>query len=75
MPFSLSINGNTAQQGNSKDMIFNIDDIIAYVSRFYTLKIGDLIYTGTPDGIGPVKINDHLQGYLKEEKVLDFYVK
>lgn len=56
-------------------MIFNIDDIIAYVSRFYTLKIGDLIYTGTPDGIGPVKINDHLQGYLKEEKVLDFYVK
>ena len=75
LPFSLSINGNTAQQGNSKDMIFNIDDIIAYVSRFYTLKIGDLIYTGTPDGIGPVKINDHLQGYLKEEKVLDFYVK
>ena len=75
LPFSLSINGNTVQQGNSKDMIFNIDDIIAYVSRFYTLKIGDLIYTGTPDGIGPVKINDHLQGYLKEEKVLDFYVK
>ena len=75
LPFSLSINGQTVQEGNSEDMIFGIDDIIAYVSRFCTLKIGDLIYTGTPAGVGPVTINDRLEGYLNGEKVLDFYVK
>lgn len=75
LPFSLSLNGDTVQQGNSREMIFGIDDIIAYVSRFYTLKIGDLIYTGTPEGVGPVAINDRLEGYLNSEKVLDFYVK
>ncbi|MCH5327471.1 MAG: fumarylacetoacetate hydrolase family protein [Coprobacter sp.] len=75
LPFSLSINGQTVQEGNSEDMIFGIDEIIAYVSRFCTLKIGDLIYTGTPAGVGPVTINDRLEGYLNGEKVLDFYVK
>lgn len=75
LPFSLSINGNTVQQGNSGEMIFGIDEIIAYVSQFYTLKIGDLIYTGTPEGVGPVAINDRLEGYLNDQKVLDFYVK
>ena len=56
-------------------MVFSIDEIIAYVSRFFTLKIGDLIYTGTPSGVGPVKINDHLTGYIGDEKLLDFRVK
>jgi 2-keto-4-pentenoate hydratase/2-oxohepta-3-ene-1,7-dioic acid hydratase in catechol pathway len=56
-------------------MICRVDDIIAYVSRFYTLKIGDLLYTGTPVGVGPVAIGQHLQGYLNDEKLLDFYVR
>ncbi len=63
------------QQGNSRDMIFSIDRIIAYVSQFYTLKIGDIIFTGTPAGVGPVQIGDHLEGYIGEKKVLDFFVK
>ncbi|MCP9610784.1 fumarylacetoacetate hydrolase family protein [Coprobacter tertius] len=75
IPFSLLLNGDKVQEGNSSDMLFSIDDIIAYVSRFYTLKIGDLIYTGTPSGVRPVKINDHLQGYIGDKKLLDFYVK
>ena len=73
--FSLFINGLKVQQGNSRDMIFHIDELIAYISQFYTLKIGDLIFTGTPAGVGPVKIGDHLEGYLEETKVLDFFVK
>ena len=73
--FSLFINGVKVQQGNSKDMIFHIDELIAYISQFYTLKIGDLIFTGTPAGVGPVKIGDHLEGYLEETKILDFFVK
>lgn len=73
--FHLDINGNTVQSGNNADMIFKIDDIIAYVSRFFTLKIGDLIFTGTPAGVGPVSINDRLQGYIGDKKLLDFYVK
>ena len=56
-------------------MIFKIDEIIAYVSQFYTLKIGDLLYTGTPVGVGPVSIGNHLEGYLEGEKLLDFYVR
>lgn len=75
LSFHLDINGQTVQQGCTADMIFSIDKIVAYVSRFFTLKIGDLIYTGTPAGVGPVAINDHLQGYLGEKKVLDFYVR
>jgi len=73
--FRLDINGKTAQQGNTKDMIFTIDQIIANVSKYFTLKIGDLIYTGTPHGVGPVKINDRLQAYLEDELVLDFKIK
>ncbi|MDR1171350.1 MAG: fumarylacetoacetate hydrolase family protein [Bacteroidales bacterium] len=73
--FHLDINGTTVQQGNTKDMIFTVDRIIAHASRFFTLKNGDLIYTGTPDGVGPVKIGDHLQAYLENELVLDFKVK
>ena len=56
-------------------MIFSVDKIIAYVSQFFTLKIGDLIYTGTPSGVGPVKIDDHLEGYLEDNKLLDFHIK
>ncbi|MDF9829952.1 fumarylacetoacetate hydrolase family protein [Parabacteroides sp. PF5-6] len=75
LAFHLEINGETVQQGNTADMLFTVDRIIAYVSRFYTLKIGDLIYTGTPAGVGPVKIDDHLTGYLGNRKLLDFYVR
>jgi 2-keto-4-pentenoate hydratase/2-oxohepta-3-ene-1,7-dioic acid hydratase in catechol pathway len=56
-------------------MLFQIDDIIAYVSQFMTLKIGDLLFTGTPAGVGPVAIGQHLQGYLEGEKVLDFNIR
>ena len=75
LDFHLKIDGNTVQQGNTRDMIFKIDEIIAYVSQFYTLKIGDLLYTGTPVGVGPVSIGQHLEGYLEGEKLLDFYVR
>ena len=75
MKFHLDINGNTVQQGVTSDMLFTIDQIIAYISQFFTLKTGDILYTGTPAGIGPVHINDHLEGYLEERKVLDFYCK
>ena len=75
LDFHLTIDGNKVQQGNTRDMIFKIDDLIAYVSQFYTLKIGDLLYTGTPVGVGPVSIGQHLEGYLEGEKLLDFYVR
>jgi 2-keto-4-pentenoate hydratase/2-oxohepta-3-ene-1,7-dioic acid hydratase in catechol pathway len=73
--FHLTIDGNKVQEGNTGDMLFKIDDLIAYISQFYTLKIGDLLYTGTPVGVGPVSINQHLEGYLEGEKLLDFYLR
>ncbi len=73
--FHLDIDGTTVQRGCTADMLFRVDEIIAYVSRFYTLKMGDLLYTGTPVGVGPVHIDNHLQGYLEGEKLLDFYVR
>lgn len=73
--FHLDINRATVQQGNTKDMIYFVDRIISYISKFFTLKIGDLIFTGTPAGVGPVSINDHLQGYIEERKLLDFRIK
>ena len=75
LAFHLDINGQTVQQGCTADMLFSVDKIIAYVSRFFTLKIGDLIYTGTPAGVGPVHIGDHLEGFLGEKKLLDFHVR
>ena len=75
LKFSLNINGQQVQNGVSSDMIFSIDTIIEQVSKYFTLKIGDLIYTGTPAGVGPVKIGDHVEGYLAGEKLLDFMVK
>lgn len=73
--FRLDINEKTVQQGNSGDMIYPVDKIISYISRFFTLKMGDLIFTGTPAGVGPVQVNDHLQGYIGDKKLLDFRVK
>jgi acylpyruvate hydrolase len=73
--FHLLINGKTVQKGNTKDLLFSFDTIIASVSKFITLKTGDLIYTGTPEGVGPVKIGDRLEGYLEKEKLLDFEIK
>ncbi len=73
--FQLDLNGQTVQKGNTRDLIFSFDDIIAYVSKFATLKMGDLIFTGTPAGVGPVKINDHLVGSIEGQVMLDFRVK
>lgn len=73
--FSLQINGQLAQQGNTRDMIFSFDVLIAYVSKFVTLKIGDLIFTGTPAGAGPVKIGDRLTAYIEDKQFIDFYIK
>jgi len=75
LDFHLTIDGDKVQQGNTRDMIFKIDELIAYISQFYTLKIGDLLYTGTPVGVGPVSIGQRLEGYLEGEKLLDFYVR
>ena len=73
--FRLDIDGNTVQRGHTADMVFRVDEVIAYVSRFFTLKIGDLLYTGTPVGVGPVHVGEHLQGYLEGEKLLDFHIR
>ncbi len=73
--FSLSKNNEIVQQGNSKDMIFSIDTIIAYVSQYFTLKIGDLIFTGTPSGVGPVAIGDNLSAKIGEAELLKVLVK
>ncbi len=73
--FRLDINGVTVQQGNTADMLCRVDRIVSYISRFFMLKTGDLIFTGTPVGVGPVHIDDHLEGFLEGEKVLEFNVK
>lgn len=73
--FHLNINGNTVQKGHTSDMIFPVDEIIAWISRFFTLKIGDILFTGTPVGVGKVNIGDHLEGYIVEKKMFDFKVK
>ena len=73
--FHLDINGKTVQEGCSIDMLYKVDELIAYISQFFTLKTGDLLYTGTPVGVGPVHINDHLEGWIEERKVLEFNCK
>jgi len=75
MDFHLDIDGRTVQKGNTSDMIYTVDRIIEYISRFVTLKTGDLIYTGTPAGVGKLEIGNHLQGYLNNRKLLDFYIR
>lgn len=73
--FSMKKNGEVVQDGNSSDMLFNIDKIIAYVSQFMTLKMGDLIYTGTPSGVGAVAIGDRLEGFIGDKQMFDFQIK
>lgn len=73
--FHMSLNGENRQTGCTAEMIFSINKIVAYCSQFFTLKKGDLIFTGTPSGVGPVKINDRIEGYLGDQKLLNFQVK
>src|SRR5690349_657649 len=73
--FSLAINGEIRQQGNTSLMLFNFDYIISYLSKFFTLRTGDLIFTGTPKGVGPVKIGDTLAAFIENEKLLEFEIK
>ncbi|MCD7969605.1 MAG: fumarylacetoacetate hydrolase family protein [Alistipes sp.] len=73
--FEMRLNGEVRQSGYSGDMIFGVDRLISYVSQFVTLKIGDLLFTGTPVGVGPVSIGDRLEAWLCGEKLLDFDIK
>lgn len=73
--FHLDINGKTVQEGCTIDMMYKVDEIISFISQYFTLKTGDILYTGTPAGVGPVHIDDHLEGYLEDRKVLDFNCK
>jgi len=75
LDFRLEINDKIVQQSNTSDMIFGINEIVSYVSGFFTLKTGDLIFTGTPSGVGPLRRNDHLVAYLKDLPLLDFMIK
>lgn len=75
LTFTLRKNGELVQTGHTTDMIFSIDKLIAYVSQFITLKTGDLLFTGTPAGVGPVAIGDRLEGFIAEEKLLDLQIK
>ncbi len=73
--FSLLKNNTKVQEAKAEDMIFSIDKIIAYISKFMTLKIGDIIYTGTPAGVGKVDIGDRLQGFIGDREMFNFLVK
>lgn len=75
LDFRLEVNGKVVQQGNTSDMIFRFDEIISYVSKFFTLKTGDLIFTGTPPGVGDMHRNDNLVAYIGNEPLLDFHIK
>ena len=75
LQFSLRKNGETVQAGNTALMLWKIDELIAYVSQFFTLKIGDIIFTGTPAGVGPVAINDVLVGELEGRELFNIKVK
>ena len=75
LDFHLEINGTTVQEGFTGDMIFGVDRIVSFISQFFTLKTGDIVYTGTPAGVGPVSTDDHITGFLGDRKVLEFNVK
>jgi 2-keto-4-pentenoate hydratase/2-oxohepta-3-ene-1,7-dioic acid hydratase in catechol pathway len=75
LTFELYKNGEKVQTGHTSDMIFSIDKLIAYVSKFMTLKTGDLLFTGTPAGVGPVQIGDKLEGFLNEEMMFEFNIR
>lgn len=73
--FQLNKNGQTVQQGNAADMLFRVDELVSYLSRFFTLKTGDLLFTGTPAGVGPVLVGDFLEGYIEGKKVLECHCR
>ena len=73
--FSMNLNGQKVQSANTSEMVFSVDKVIAFVSRFITLKTGDLIYTGTPQGVGKVSVGDHLIGFLGNNELFNFKVK
>jgi 2-keto-4-pentenoate hydratase/2-oxohepta-3-ene-1,7-dioic acid hydratase in catechol pathway len=73
--FHLTVNGNIVQKGNTKDLLFSFDSVIAYVSQFFTLKTGDLIFTGTPEGVGAVKIGDKLEAFIENNKMFECEIK
>ncbi len=75
LKFSLQKNNELVQQGNTGDMLWKIDEIIAYISQYFTLKIGDIIFTGTPEGVGKVETNDKLTGFIEEEQIFSIQVK
>ena len=73
--FKLNKNGNTVQKTNSKLMLWKIDELISYISTFFTLKIGDVIFTGTPAGVGNVSIGDNLEGFIEDNKIFNLNIK
>jgi len=73
--FSFLLNGIIKQEGHTSEMIFGVDEVISFISRFFTLKTGDIIFTGTPKGVGKITIGDRLEAYLEGEKMLDFEIK
>lgn len=73
--FHMDLNGQTVQRGHTAEMLTGVDELVSYISRFFTLKMGDLIFTGTPAGVGTVKEGDHIEGFLEERKVLEFNVR
>ena len=75
LSFHLNINGNQVQKGNTKDLIFSFDTLLAFISKFITLRKGDLIFTGTPKGVSPVKIGDKLEAYIENQKLLSVDIK
>jgi 2-keto-4-pentenoate hydratase/2-oxohepta-3-ene-1,7-dioic acid hydratase in catechol pathway len=75
LTFRLDKNGQTVQHGRVADMLFTVDQLVSYLSRFFTLKTGDLLFTGTPVGVGPVSVGDHLQGWIDNRPVLDFHCR
>lgn len=75
LSFSLTVNDEVVQKGNTSNMTYKIDELIEYVSKYFTLKIGDIIFTGTPAGAGKVKPNDKLKGYIENEEMFSITVK
>lgn len=73
--FRLDLNSKTVQEGNSQHMMFQPEQIIAYISQFFTLQTGDILFTGTPKGVGSVAVGDRLQAWLEDQPLLDFYIK
>ena len=75
LSFSLQKNGETVQEGHTKDMMFDYDSLISFISTYITLRKGDLIYTGTPAGVGPVQVGDKLEGFLEEKSMFTCQIK